>query len=148
MRTVLTVAGVMFTVLCLSGAVTAYILYDRASAPDRTSPEVTVVNYLQAFLIDRNDTRASGHTCREAADLAAIDRFRDQIVSRERELNVAFSINIENVTVSQAGSSDAVVTAVVRRSASIDGIQQSLTDPWRFELRDSDGWRVCRAELM
>ncbi|WP_416905791.1 hypothetical protein [Micromonospora echinospora] len=147
LRTVLTVAGVVLTVLCLSGAVTVYILYSRASAPDRTSPEVAVVNYLQAFLVDRNDARAEAYTCQDSTGLGPIERFRDEIVTRERELEVTFSINIEKVTVSKAGSSDAVVAAVVRRSASVDGLQQSLTDGWRFELRDLDGWRVCRAEL-
>ncbi|WP_245714538.1 hypothetical protein [Micromonospora inyonensis] len=105
------------------------------------------MNYLQAFLVDRNDARAREHACEDSAGLAPIGRFRDQIVNRERELGVTFSINVEGVVVSKDGPSDALVTAVVRRSASIDGIQQSLTDGWRFELREHDGWRVCRAEL-
>lgn len=146
MRTILTVAGVMLTVLCLSGGVTGYILYNRASAPERTSPDVAVMNYLRSFLIERNDARAGLYTCQGSDGRLAMEEFREQIQVRERELDVSFLINIEDVSVVREGPSDAVATVVIKRSAWIDGIRQSVTDRWRFELRDINGWRVCRAE--
>ncbi|MGV9805472.1 Rv0361 family membrane protein [Micromonospora chersina] len=146
LRTVLAVVAGVLALLCAGGGVVGFVLYDRATAPDRSAPDVVVVNYLQAVLVTRDDNRAALFTC--DGSLQVMDDYRDQIVSREQELKVAFSINIENVVASKPDSSSAVVTAVIRRSAMVDGVQQSLTDPWRFELRDQNGWRVCSAQPM
>ncbi|MGW3604420.1 hypothetical protein [Micromonospora sp. NPDC005161] len=140
-RTVLTVVAGVLALLFLGAAVTAYVLYDRASTPDRSAPDVVVVNYLQAALVSRDPNRAKLFTCDGA--VPSLEEFGAQMVRREQELNVSFSINIENVAVSKVGPTDASVTAVIRRSASIDGVQQSLADTWRFDVQDREGWRVC-----
>ncbi|WP_234587531.1 hypothetical protein [Micromonospora sp. MH99] len=141
LRTVLTVVGGVLALLCLGAVATGYVLYTRAAAPDRSAPDVVVVNYLQAALVSRDVNRAKQFTCDGA--VPALDEFGAQVVRRERELDVSFSINIEGVVVSKVSSRDASVIAVIRRSASIDGVQQSLADTWRFDVQDRDGWRVC-----
>ncbi|MEU7773990.1 hypothetical protein AB0C44_21940 [Micromonospora taraxaci] len=141
MRTAFTVVAGVLAVLCMAGAVTGYVLYNRAAAPDRSTPDVAVVNYLQATLVSRDTNRAKLFACDGA--VPAVDEFAAQVAGREQELGVAFSINIENVVVSKTAASDAIVTAVIRRSASIDGVHQSLTDTWRFDVKDKEGWRVC-----
>ncbi|MFG2011959.1 hypothetical protein ACGFNF_23160 [Micromonospora sp. NPDC048868] len=127
--------------LCLGGVAAGFVLYNRAAAPDRGSPDVAVVSYLQAALVSRDQNRARLFTC--TGPLQPIEDLRTQVERRERELGTSFSINIENIVVAMNGSSAATVTAVIRRSATVDGVQQSLTDPWRFEAQDRDGWRVC-----
>ncbi|PZF97889.1 hypothetical protein C1I99_14610 [Micromonospora deserti] len=140
-RTVLTVVAVVLAALCLGGSATGYVLYDRATTPDRSAPDVAVVNYLQASLVSRDASRAALFTC--GSPVRSVEDFRAQIERREQELNVGFSINIESVVVSRDKPSSATVTAVIRRSASVDGVQQSLTDEWRFQVEDREGWRVC-----
>ncbi|GAB3177092.1 hypothetical protein FHX75_121487 [Micromonospora palomenae] len=143
-RTVLTVVAGVLALLCVSGAVIGYVLYDRATAPDRSAPDVVVVNYLQAVLVARDDSKANLFTC--GGPLPAVDEFRDRMAAREQQLDTVFSVNIENVAVTKTGDKSAVVNAVIRRSATIDGVQQSLTDTWRFEVADQqEGWRVCSA---
>ncbi|WFF01896.1 hypothetical protein [Micromonospora sp. WMMD964] len=137
----LTVVGGVLALLCLGGAITGYVLYNRAAAPDRSTPDVAVVNYLQATLVSRDLNRAKLFSCN--GGVPAVNEFAAQVAGREQELGVAFSINIENVVVSKTAVSDAVVTAVIRRSASIDGVHQSLADTWRFDVKDKEGWRVC-----
>jgi hypothetical protein len=141
MRTVLTVVAGVLALLCLGGVATAYVWYTRAAAPDRSTPDVAVINYLQATLISRDSNRAKLFTCGGA--VISIDRFAAEVTEREQELGVSFSINIEDVVVSEAAATEASVTAVIRRSATIDGVQQSLTDTWLFDVEDRDGWRVC-----
>ncbi|MGW5667920.1 hypothetical protein [Micromonospora sp. NPDC003776] len=144
LRTVLAVVAGVLALLCGTATVVGFVLYDRATAPDRSSPDVVVVNYLQAMLVSRDDNKARLFTC--DGSVPSVDELRDQIVSRERELGISFSINIEKVAASNIDASNAVVTAVIRKSAVVDGVQQSLTDTWRFELKDQDGWRVCSAQ--
>ncbi|MGK5676615.1 hypothetical protein ACSNOB_27700 [Micromonospora sp. URMC 106] len=140
-RTVLTVVASVLAALCLGGVAAGFVLYNRAAAPDRGSPDVAVVNYLQAALVARDQNRALLFTC--DGHLRAIEDLRAQIERREQELGSSFSINVESVVVSMNGSSAATVTAVIRRTASVDGVQQSLIDPWRFDVQDREGWRVC-----
>ncbi|KKJ99250.1 hypothetical protein LQ51_23320 [Micromonospora sp. HK10] len=144
LRTVLGIVAGVLALLCGTGAVAGFILYDRATAPDRSAPDVVVVNYLQAMLVARDDNKAALFTC--GSSIPSMDGLRDQIASRERELSVSFAINIEDVNVAKIDSKHAAVTAVIRRSATLDGVQQSLTDNWRFELREQDGWRVCSGQ--
>ncbi|MDG4806636.1 hypothetical protein O7634_07680 [Micromonospora sp. WMMD1120] len=134
------VAGVLALVTA-GAAITGYVLYDRASTPDRSTPDVAVISYLQAALVNHDSNRAKLFTC--DGGIPALDEFAGDLARREDELGVSFSINIEDVAVSEAGTSGASVIAVIRRSATIDGIQQSLADTWRFDLKDKDGWRVC-----
>ncbi|WP_442934352.1 hypothetical protein [Micromonospora sp. CPCC 205546] len=145
LRTVLTVVTSIVVALCLGGVAAGYVLYNRAAAPDRGSPDVAIVNYLQSALVSRDQNRALLFTCE--GPLHSIDELRSQIERREKELGTSFSINIENIVVSMNSSSAATVTADIRRSASVDGAHQSLTDPWRFEVQDRDGWRVCSGAL-
>ncbi|WP_435205512.1 Rv0361 family membrane protein [Micromonospora sp. bgisy143] len=141
LRTVLTVVGGVLALLLAGGVVTGFVLYNRAAAPDRSAPDVVVVNYLQAALVSRDPNRAKLFTC--DGSVPALDEFNAQAVRREQELGVSFSINIEGVSVTKINSSSASVVAVIRRSASVDGIQQSLADAWQFDVQDRDGWRVC-----
>ncbi|MFI6784066.1 hypothetical protein [Micromonospora sp. NPDC050276] len=141
MRTVLTVVAGVLALLCLGGVATAYVWYNRAAAPDRSTPDVVVINYLQATLVSRDSNRAKLFTCDGA--VASVDKFAAEVTEREQELGVSFSINIEDVAVSKTAAADASVTAVIRRSAAIDGVHQSLADTWRFDVEDREGWRVC-----
>ncbi|SCL39996.1 hypothetical protein GA0074692_5558 [Micromonospora pallida] len=145
MRTVLTVAGVMLTVLCLSGAVTAYILYDRASAPDRSAPDVAVVNYLRAFLIDRNDARADLFTCGKGSEgLAELRALRTDLESREKRFGTSFSTKWGGLAVQENGE-QATVNVDLTISAFVDGISQSDRQSWQFSTRVEGDWRVCSA---
>ncbi|RGC70935.1 hypothetical protein C5N14_00340 [Micromonospora sp. MW-13] len=143
LRTFLTVVAGVVGLLLLGGVATAFVLYQRATTPDRSAPDVVVVNYLQALLVKRDQNRATLFTCGDR--MPAVEAFRDQILAKEEELSVSISVNIENLVVSKSGSSNAIVDAVIRRSAQVDGVQQSLTDNWRFELSEREGWRVCSA---
>ncbi|MEV4726266.1 hypothetical protein AB0K29_21715 [Micromonospora humida] len=147
LRTVLTVIAGVLALLCVGGGITGYVLYERAATPDRSAPDVVVVSYLQATFVARDDNRAKLFTC--TGLLPSVDEFRNQMVSRERQLDAVFSINVEDVRVTMNGESSAAVRAVVRRSATIDGVQQSLADAWRFEVVDQkEGWRVCSGERL
>lgn len=142
MRTMLTVVAGVLTLLCLGGLATGLVLYHRASAPDRSAPDVVVDNYLRAFLVDRNDARADLFTCEGGSQLEAMRSLRTDLLAREQELNVTILVSWGGLVIKGEGNTASVVT-VIRRSATVDGIQQSLTDTWQFDVRKEDDWRVC-----
>ncbi|MEV0805630.1 hypothetical protein [Micromonospora sp. NPDC050200] len=144
-RTVLTVVAGVLALLCVSGAVTGYVLYDRATAPDRSAPDVVVANYIQAFLADRNDTRAGEFACHNGVDIDDLRLLRDDLVARERRFDTKISTSWEDFKIQQQGDR-ANVEVVLILSAFIDGISQSDRQGWRFETQRQDGWRVCTAK--
>lgn len=147
MRTVLTVAGVVLAVLFFSGAVTVYILYDRATTPDRSAPDVVVDNYLRAFLVDRNDAKANLFTCEESDDLGAVRDLRGEIERREKEFSVAVRTTWGALSRTVINEGERVDTTMTISSFSNGSPRSSRREEWRFEVTDEKGeWRVCRAE--
>lgn len=138
----LIVVGGVLGLLLLGGVATGFVLYNRAAAPDRSAPDVVVDNYLRAFLVDRNDARANLYTCEGETQLDSVRSLRSDLLAREQELDVTILVSWGSLEVEDHGKAASVVTTV-RRSATVDGIQQSLTDTWQFDVKDQEGWRVC-----
>lgn len=143
-RTVLTVVAGVLALLCVSGAVIGYLLYDRATTPDRSAPDVVVAGYIQAFLADRDDTRASELACKNGVDADELRLLREDLVVRERRFGTKISTSWENLNVQQE-SDRATVEVDLVLSAFVDGISQSDRQGWRFEVQRQDSWRVCAA---
>ncbi|MEU9513683.1 hypothetical protein [Micromonospora sp. NPDC048169] len=144
-RTVLAVVAGVLALLCIGGAVVGFVLYDRATAPDRSAPDVVVDNYLRAFLVDRNDTRTEEFDCTGRVDADALRALRDDLAAREQRFNTKISVSWGPLAV-QESSEVAVVEVDLIISASVEGTTQSERQRWRFETRRDDGWGVCSAQ--
>ncbi|GHJ12604.1 MULTISPECIES: hypothetical protein [unclassified Micromonospora] len=145
LRTVLAVVAGVVALLCAGGAVVGFVLYDRATAPDRSAPDVVVANYVQALLEDRNDTKAKQFTCDGRTDLEGLRSLRDDLVARERRFGTTISVSWGPLTTRESGDV-AMVAVELIISASVDGISQTDRQGWRFETRREDGWGVCAAQ--
>ncbi|MEH1099259.1 hypothetical protein [Micromonospora sp. CPCC 205561] len=145
LRTVVTVVVSVVVALCLGGVAAGYVLYQRAAAPDRSAPDVVVDNYLRAFLVDRNDTRADLFTCAKREGNSPLRALRDDLVVRERRFSTAFMISWGSLQVQKQGESAEVRVDLIV-SAHVDGISQSDRQSWRFTTRLEDEWRVCSGD--
>ncbi|MCG5447509.1 hypothetical protein NIE79_006445 [Micromonospora sp. NIE79] len=144
MRTVLTVVAGVLALLCLGGVATALVWYNRASTPDRSTPDVVVANYIQSFLADRDDTRASEFVCQGGADIEGLRQLREDLIARELRFSTKISTSWEDFSIQRQGDSANVEVDLIL-SAYVDGVSQSDRQRWRFETRREDGWRVCKA---
>ncbi|MBY8875468.1 hypothetical protein K7640_26890 [Micromonospora sp. PLK6-60] len=145
LRTVLTVVAGVLALLCVGGVVAGFVLYHRATTPDRSAPDVVVANYIQAYLGDRNDTKAQGFVCDGRTELDGLRELRDDLVAREEKFNTTISVRWGPLNAQQSGD-DAVVEVDLIISAMVDGVSQSDRQSWRFETRQQDGWAVCGAQ--
>ncbi|WP_106127502.1 hypothetical protein [Pseudosporangium ferrugineum] len=144
-RLFLALAAGILSLLCLGGIGVIISLYDEATEIKRTSPDVVVSSYLRAYLINRDDQQASLFTCKSGANLAQVSNLRDELVAREKEFDVSVSVNWGALAVAANGSSRSVTTELtIVGSANGQPVSQR-TEPWRFELIEEDGWRVCGA---
>lgn len=145
LRTVLAVVAGVLALVCAGGGIVGFVLYDRATAPDRSAPDVVVDNYLRALLVDRDDTKAQEFGCSGRTDLDGLRALRDDLVAREKKFDATISVSWGALRAQQAGDVAKVEVDLII-SAYVDGISQSDRQGWVFETRRSDGWGVCAAE--
>ncbi|MEU1966960.1 hypothetical protein ABZ541_10645 [Micromonospora sediminicola] len=146
LRTVLMVVAGVLALLCTGGAVVGFVLYDRATAPDRSAPDVVVDNYLRAFLVDRNDTRAQEFACASEADLDAVRALRAEVEQREANFDVVVRVSWGPLSTFKRGVDEDVSTTLTISSSANGQSRSSRREDWRFRVVDRNGWRVCGAE--
>jgi hypothetical protein len=143
-RLVLTVTAGVLMLLCLGAGGVGLLAFRESSEPDRSTPDVVVVQYVRALLVDRNDVRARELTCDGSLGSPQILTFRDEVDRRQRELNTEIVTTASNA-VSDVRGRNATVSVDLQRSAVLNGQNQTLRDAWLFTLEDRNGWRVCGA---
>jgi hypothetical protein len=129
---------------CLGGLGVGYVLYYKASEPDRSTPSVAVDQYLDAVLNQRNDQRAALFSCRGVHDGQLRDLLKD-LKDRENRFSITIAPSWENFEVSTQGGR-ASVALDLRLSTTVDGIAQREVQRWEFGVEDGSGWRVCSAK--
>ncbi|TYB98018.1 hypothetical protein FXF53_18700 [Micromonospora sp. WP24] len=143
LRTVLTVVAGVLALLCVGAAITGYVLYDRATTPDRSAPDVVVDNYLRAFLVDRNDVRAEQFTCGKGHP-QQLQALRDDLMARQERFGVPITVSWGRLDVQQQDD-QALVGVTLIISAAVGGTAQSDRQPWQVSTQLGDDWRVCGA---
>ncbi len=136
------VTGVL-TTLCAGGSLTAYLLYDKATAPDLGTPIGAVRQYLNAYLSDRNDIRAAQFACNGKPDLPDVRAARDDIVRREKQFGVSIHVSADTIRVTTQTDHDADVSAHVVLATVVNGSSQRAVEQWTFHTHEDSGWRVC-----
>ena len=136
--------GVIALVMTVVAGIAGYILYDRATRTDRSTPVAVVYQYVRAVFTDRDLDRAAQFECDGASPSDPLVEQLRQVEERERKFNVIFIIEATNFETEELGASARVRTDI-EFVAPTNGNLSQLRQPWLFELKDEDGWRVCRA---
>ncbi|MGW1059582.1 hypothetical protein [Micromonospora rubida] len=143
LRTILTVVAGVASLLMLGGVATAFVLYERATTPDRSAPDVVVDNYLRAFLVDRNDVRAEQFTC-SGTVVEALKSLRDEIEQREAGYGVDVRVSWGALQRSERAGGESVQTTLTISSSANGQPRSSRRESWMFEVTEErEGWRVC-----
>ena len=146
LRTVIGVVAGVLALLCTGGAVAGFVLYDRATAPDRSAPDVVVANYMRAFLIDRNDTKAQEFACSDTGGLVGMRDLRAELEQREDTFGVSIKVSWGPLLQAEDGPGKSVTTTLAISSSKDGQSRSSRRETWQFDLVDNrDGWRVCGA---
>jgi hypothetical protein len=115
--------------------VAGLVVYDRATAIDRSTPTVVADQFLGAAIVERDPRRVGLFICSEWTADEAIRELTtdigDDIVASWGDLAV------------EQNADSAVVTAMVKLTFQGQGSSQRNIESWQIALRNSDGWRVC-----
>lgn len=141
-RLLLALSAGVVALLCLGGVGVIVAVYDNATEIKRTDPSVVLVNFLGAYLTDRDDQEAKLYTCKEDTDLSRLSAFRDEVRKTEGKFSIGVMVSWKNLSVQTSGNHASGSVDIVR---TISGGSEETFDPWKFEMSDEDGWRVCSA---
>lgn len=128
--------------LCLGGVGVIVSLYDSATAIKRTAPDAVVDSFLRAYLVNRDDKAAALYECKSGGSFVQLAAFRADIVTREKQYTIGIRVSWTDLVVEERGGQTTVTTDI--RRAITDGSERT-SDPWRFQMVDDAGWRVCGA---
>ncbi|MEV4626448.1 hypothetical protein AB0J90_09205 [Micromonospora sp. NPDC049523] len=144
LRLVLAVIAGTLAVLGAAGITIGYVVYDRYTSPDQSAPDITVSNYLQAYMGDRNDVRAKELACDDTSKMAELAALRADLVEREQRFQTTIRVKWGKLDVTEQGDSAEVLVDLVI-STRVDNLTQSGRQSWRFVTERDDKWRVCEA---
>jgi hypothetical protein len=132
--------------LCAAAAGVTYVLYDRATRIDRSTPVVVVEQYVNVLLSDRDDERASLFECDgKRGARTRVKELRTQLEDLERRFDIDVIVSTANYDWSIYGARSDVQVDLLIDVPEADGRPSRSKQRWGFELRDEDGWRVCDA---
>ncbi|MER7002286.1 hypothetical protein ABT297_04450 [Dactylosporangium sp. NPDC000555] len=144
-RTVLLVLAAVAALVCLGGSLTAYVLYDKATEPDRGSPTATLRQYLDARFNKRDVTRANVFAC-SIPDLSAVDKALEDVEQLETKFSIAITMFTSNMAVTTQAGDSATVRVRINLEIPEDGSRRSIkAQEWQFGTVRSSSWRVCSA---
>jgi hypothetical protein len=143
LRQVLVVGLAVIALMCLGGGAAAFLLYDRATKPDLSTPALVTRKYLDAYLVDRDDAKAAQFQCADDSGLSDIRALRADIDSRQKTFGVNITVSVDRVSEVNRSGPSAATSADLVLSTVIQGQSQRAVEQWEFALHDEDGWRVC-----
>jgi len=141
-RLILAITAGITALLCLGGVGVVVSVYDKATEIKRSAPDAVVDDFLRAYLVNRDDQRASLYQCKTGGDFSQIESYRSDIVSREKKFSVGIRVTWTTFTVQTNGNNGTVITDLIKTTADQSG---RLSNQWKFVVVDQDGWRVCGA---
>ncbi|MEV4514991.1 hypothetical protein AB0K00_39275 [Dactylosporangium sp. NPDC049525] len=144
-KTLLLVLAVVAVGLCLGGSITAYVLYDKATRPERSSPSATLQQYVSARFERRDAIRAHVFEC-SSPQLQSVSEALAEIEELERKYGISVSTSLSDLEVNNSDTTADIranVNTVIPEQNGQDSIR---VQKWTFHLVKEDGWRVCSAE--
>jgi hypothetical protein len=129
--------------VCVGGALVGYVLYHNATQPNRTTPSVSTLGYINAVFSDRDTLEAARYTCGDPASIIEIQALLDDIKGKEVKASVHIDVRAERIE-QQVDGENATVQSELRVTVSGDDTQEQIQH-WKFTLADRSGWKVCDA---
>jgi hypothetical protein len=131
--------AIVVAFLVLLGGTIGVVAYDKATAIDRSTPEVTVQQFLTAVFVDNDPTRVQLFVC------PGFDP-SDAIAQAARLTDSQAKTSWDTVIASD--QSDQTAEVDVRMRYRYPGeLAPSASARWQFHTRNQDGWRVCSFEV-
>jgi hypothetical protein len=135
LRNLLLIVSAFVVLLGVAAAGTLLYFYDKATAIDRSTPQVVTQQFLTAALIDKDPKRVELFICDSWSTEGAL-------AATAPPTTAEVSINWGDFRTTVNGDS-AVIVLNMQYAASSGGTYHRLSETWTLNLAHQDGWRVC-----
>jgi hypothetical protein len=146
-KTLLIVVAVAALGLCLGGSITAYVLYDKATQPDRSTPEGVLEQYVDAKFSSRDDIRAKLFEC-SSSDLADVEAALTAVKERESRFSIKVTVKPVSYDVDVRDKEANVRVTLKVLVPENDGRETVSLQEWRFSLKHDRSWLICNAKQL
>jgi hypothetical protein len=138
-RRILLVVAIVVAFLVLLGGSIGVVAYDRATAIDRSTPEVVIRQFVGAAAIDHDLARANLFVCGQWSAADALTK-----MSLPTTPNLSINWGVRSVT--QNGDQAQADVRVILSVPAGDGAAFRDVHIWHLTLVNQNGWRVCDLE--
>lgn len=143
-RTMLLIGLAAVLLLCLGGSITGYVLYDRATKLDRSTPFAALIQYVDYDFNQDDPDRARLYRCAQP-DLGPLTDLFTDLRKREQQFNVTIQVSLANTSTQLSGRT-ATMRADLVLQLPLRAVSPQEVQPWEFTFRDESGWRLCGAK--
>ena len=128
--------AIALAILVVVGGSIGIVAYDKATAIDRSTPDVAAERFLHAVIVVRDEATVGLYICQswsasEAIEVAGLPS------------NPALQVNWGDTSLTQNGTSAVADIRVVLRIPAGNGAFYRDIQPWHLTLVNESGWRVC-----
>jgi hypothetical protein len=132
--------AIVVAFLVLLGGTIGVVAYDKATAIDRSTPDVVADQFMQAATVDRDAVRVGLFVC---ASWAVADAMNATRLDARPDLHVNWGIT----KLTQNGNrAEADVRVRLSIPAGNDALFRDVHN-WHLTLVKEDGWRVCGVDI-
>lgn len=134
----LRLALIVIGFLAVVGGAVGFVVYDRVTAIDRSTPNISVQRFLTAVFVEAEPDRVQLFVCQGWDPTTAMNHARGLVDPQAKA-------SWDTVTTVDQSGSQAHVDARIRLTY-VGDIGPSGEEHWRFRLALQAGWRVCDVE--
>jgi hypothetical protein len=148
LRTILIVALALSVGLCLGGLAYGYLVYDKVTKPDRSSPTLVVRQYLSATFDTRDALTAARFTCQDPSSMTEVQALLKWVKDQEQKYDIHIQVQWTGMSESVNGDQATVPTDLRIQVPESNGQISESIQHWSFGLRGASDWRVCSASKL
>ena len=145
LRTAMIVVGALAVGLCLGGLAVTFSWYGREATPDRSTPVITVREYLAATFDRQDPLKAAKFTCADPAEIKEIQALLQDLRDRENRFKITMGISWDGMRESITGGVGSVTANLRITAPESNGLTSESIEKWEFRVEQRSGWRVCDA---
>jgi hypothetical protein len=144
LRTAFIVVAALAVALCLGGLAAGYLIYDKATKPDTTTPTGSLDQYLEAKFVSRDPLKIENFVC-ASPSLDEMNAMLDKIEALEKKFNIHIDVERSGYQVDTVNNKSTIKATLKVLVPEEQGQVSESHESWTFSLVNQNGWRVCGA---
>src|SRR6185437_11300010 len=120
-----------------AGVAVTYILYDKATTPDRSSPTVALTQYVDTKFVTRDETKIKNFEC-ASPSLDELNQLFASLRSKEEQFNITIQVSASDFSVVTSDDKSTIDATLKIAVPEENGQLSRSFQQWQFALVDAN----------